>query len=83
MSELSQLTKRYGSTTALDHVSLSIQPGEIVGLLGPNGAGKTTMIKMITGYLPPTSGLARVANLEVQQNSLAVRKRIGRNSKRA
>ena len=77
MIELNQLTKRYGSTTALDHVSLAIQPGEIVGLLGPNGAGKTTMIKMITGYLPPTSGSARVANLDVQDNSLDVRGRIG------
>ena len=77
MIELAQLTKTYGSTVALDHVSLSIQPGEIVGLLGPNGAGKTTMLKMLTGYLPPTEGTARVANLDILENSLAVRRRIG------
>ena len=59
MIELVQLTRRYGSTLALDHVSLSVKPGEIVGLLGPNGAGKTTLIKMLTGYLPPTEGTAR------------------------
>lgn len=77
MIEVTQLTKKYGTTTALDHVSLSIQPGEIVGLLGPNGAGKTTMLKMITGYIPPTEGSARVANFDIQENSLAVRQRIG------
>jgi len=56
MIELSQLTKTYGATIALDHVTLTIQPGEVVGLLGPNGAGKTTLLKMLTGYLPPTEG---------------------------
>jgi ABC-2 type transport system ATP-binding protein len=77
MIELSQLTKRYGATVALDHVSLTIGPGEIVGLLGPNGAGKTTMLKMLTGYLPPTEGTARVGNIDVLEDSLAVRRRIG------
>jgi ABC-2 type transport system ATP-binding protein len=77
MIELTQLTKRYGTTLALDHVSLSVKPGEIVGLLGPNGAGKSTMLKMLTGYLPPTEGTARVANLDVQDKSLDVRRRIG------
>src|SRR4051812_7665832 len=77
MIELTQLTKKYADTVALDHVSLSIQPGEIVGLLGPNGAGKTTMLKMLTGYLPPTEGTARVANLDVLTHSLEVRRRIG------
>src|SRR5579859_5376837 len=77
MIEVSQLTKRYGSTLALDHVSFAIQPGEIVGLLGPNGAGKTTMLKILTGYLPPTTGSARVAQRDVQDDSLGVRQRIG------
>src|SRR3954466_6279009 len=77
MIELAQLTKRYGDTTALDHVSLSIRPGEIVGLLGPNGAGKTTMLKMLTGYLPPTEGTARLANRDILDDSLEFRRRSG------
>jgi ABC-2 type transport system ATP-binding protein len=77
MIELQALTKRYGDFTALDQVSLLVNPGEIVGLLGPNGAGKTTMIKMLTGYLPPTEGTARLAELDVRENSLEVRRRIG------
>ncbi len=77
MIEISQLTKKYGTTVALDHVTLSIQPGEVVGLLGPNGAGKTTMLKMLTGYLPPTEGSARVAHFDILTQSLEVRKRIG------
>src|SRR6185437_4257494 len=77
MIDVAQLTKRYGPTLALDHVSFSVQPGEVVGLLGPNGAGKTTMLKMLTGYLPPTEGSARVANLDVQDQSLEVRRHIG------
>jgi ABC-2 type transport system ATP-binding protein len=77
MIDATQLTKRYGSTLALDHVTLAIQPGEVVGLLGPNGAGKTTMLKILTGYLPPTEGSARVANFDVVEQSLEVRRRIG------
>jgi len=77
MIEISQLTKKYGTTLALDHVTVSIQPGEVVGLLGPNGAGKTTMLKMLTGYLPPTEGSARVANFDILDQSLSVRERIG------
>src|ERR1035438_10099548 len=73
MIDVSNLTKTYGSTLALDHVSLSIQPGEVVGLLGPNGAGKTTMLKILTGYLPPTEGTATVANFDVLDASLQVR----------
>src|SRR4029077_17883936 len=56
---------------------LTIQPGEVVGLLGPNGAGKTTMLKMLTGYLPPTEGTARIAQLDILEHSLDVRRRIG------
>src|SRR5580698_7744365 len=77
MIDVSQLTKKYGSTLALDHVSFSIQPGEVVGLLGPNGAGKTTMLKLLTGYLPPTEGSAQVSNLDIVNDSLAVRRSIG------
>ncbi len=77
MIEIDQLTKRYGATVALDHVTLMIRPGEVVGLLGPNGAGKTTMLKMLAGYMPPTEGRARVANYDIVDQSLDVRQRIG------
>src|ERR1051325_8024048 len=77
MIEVNQLTKRYGTTLALDHVSFAIQPGDVVGLLGPNGAGKTTMLKMLTGYLPPTEGSAKVAQFDIRTQSLDVRRRIG------
>lgn len=77
MISVSQLTKRYGATLALDHVTFSIEPGEVVGLLGPNGAGKSTMLKMLTGYLPPTEGAATVARSNVLESPLEVRKRIG------
>ena len=63
--ETQQLTRRFGSFTAVDEVSLSLQEGEIFGLLGPNGAGKTTLIKMLTTLLPPSSGAARVAGPQV------------------
>ena len=56
MIEAQQLTRRFGGFTAVADVSFSVPEGEIVGMLGPNGAGKTTTIRMITGFLPPTSG---------------------------
>jgi gliding motility-associated transport system ATP-binding protein len=77
MIEMSGLTKTYGGVTALDHADVSIQTGEVVGLLGPNGAGKTTMLKLLTGYLPPTEGTARVADLDILTHGLDVRRRIG------
>jgi ABC-2 type transport system ATP-binding protein len=77
MIEVTGLTKRYGARTAVDDVSFSIQKGEIVGFLGPNGAGKTTTLRMLTGFLPPTAGRARVAGHDVESESMAVRSRIG------
>lgn len=77
MIEVAQLTRRYGAFTALDHVTFTIEPGEVVGLLGPNGAGKTTMLKMLTGYLPPSEGTAHVSRLNVLDAPLEVRRRIG------
>jgi len=77
MIDVIDLTKRYGQTLAVDRVSFSIRPGEVVGLLGPNGAGKTTILRILTGYLPPTEGTARLAGLDVVENSLEVRRRIG------
>ncbi|NET58503.1 MAG: ABC transporter ATP-binding protein [Symploca sp. SIO2E6] len=77
MIEVEHLSKIYGSTPAIQDVSFSVAPGEILGFLGPNGAGKTTTMRILAGYLPATSGTARIANYEVHENSLAVRRRIG------
>lgn len=77
MIEVSRLTKRFGATVALNDVSLHVERGEIIGLLGPNGAGKSTMMRVLTGYLPPSAGSARVAGHDVQEEPLAVRRHIG------
>jgi len=71
------ITKHYGKQKALDDVSFVIQPGEVVGLLGPNGAGKSTMMKIITCFLPATSGEVSVNDYDVLEDSIEVRKRIG------
>lgn len=75
--ETKQLTRQFGSMTAVDHVDLTLQEGEIFGLLGPNGAGKTTMLKMLTTLLPPTSGTAIVAGYDVVRQAGMVRRVIG------
>jgi ABC-2 type transport system ATP-binding protein len=77
MIEVEHLSKVYGSTTAIQDVTFAVEPGEILGLLGPNGAGKTTTMRILAGYLPATSGTARIANYEVHENPMAVRQRIG------
>lgn len=77
MIEVDQLTKRYGSVTAVDAISFTARPGQVTGFLGPNGAGKTTTMRMLTGFMPPTSGKAVVAGYDVFENSLAVRQRVG------
>ena len=77
MIEVEHLSKLYGSTPAIQDITFSVEPGEIVGFLGPNGAGKTTTMRILAGYLPATSGTARIAGYEVHENSLAVRQRIG------
>jgi ABC-2 type transport system ATP-binding protein len=71
------LTKRYGRVTAVDGVTFAIPRGGVTGLLGPNGAGKSTTIRMITGYLPPSSGSIRVDGMDVLTQSVAVRRRLG------
>src|SRR2546427_9316340 len=72
-----QLTKWYGPRLAVDRVSLEVNAGEIMGLLGPNGSGKTTILRILTGYLRPSSGTARVAGLDVVDDALEARRRIG------
>jgi ABC-2 type transport system ATP-binding protein len=77
MIDVTDLGKSYGPVQALRGVSYHVDPGEIIGLLGPNGAGKTTMMKILTGYLHPTSGTATVGGLDVVSHSLEVQRRIG------
>jgi ABC-2 type transport system ATP-binding protein len=77
MIEAQQLTKRYAGRTAVDSLSFRVEPGEIIGFLGPNGAGKSTTMRMLAGYLPPTSGRAWVNGHCVFAESLKVRQSIG------
>jgi ABC-2 type transport system ATP-binding protein len=74
---VSQLTKVYGQTLAVDHISFEVPEGQIVGFLGPNGAGKSTTLRMLTCYLPPTSGTATVAGFDIFHQSEQVRERLG------
>lgn len=71
------ITKKYGEQKALDDVSFTIETGNIVGFLGPNGAGKTTMMKIITGFIPPTSGEVYINNVDVLEHSHEIRRTIG------
>lgn len=71
------IVKKYGEQKALNEVSFEIKSGEIVGLLGPNGAGKSTMMKILTCFIPPTSGEAAVCGFDVQEQSLEVRRNVG------
>lgn len=75
--QVANVTKVYGQQKALDDVSFNIQGGEIVGFLGPNGAGKSTMMKIITCYLPQTSGSVKVCGHDVVEDSIAVRRSVG------
>ena len=77
MIEVENLSKRYGSHLAVRDVSFSVEKGEIIGFLGPNGAGKTTTIRMLTGYLPPSGGSAKIAGYDIFRQSLEARKCIG------
>ncbi|MBP6871203.1 MAG: gliding motility-associated ABC transporter ATP-binding subunit GldA [Bacteroidales bacterium] len=75
--EVSNVIKIYDTQKALDNVSMSVKPGEIVGLLGPNGAGKSTLMKIITCFIPPTEGAATICGYDIFENSLKVREKVG------
>src|SRR5579863_7301475 len=77
MIKVEGLTKRYARHVAVDNISFEIQKGQIVGFLGPNGAGKTTTMRMLTCFLPPTAGTAKVAGFDVLEEPMEVKKRIG------
>lgn len=77
MIEVTNLTKRYGETTAVDDISFSVPTGQVLGFLGPNGAGKTTTVRILTCYMPPTDGSISVDGLDVVEHSMEVRRKIG------
>ena len=75
--KVKKLSKLYGTQKALTEVSFEINKGEIVGFLGPNGAGKSTLMKILSGYIPQTNGDAKICNLDINENSIETRSRIG------
>ncbi|MCU0496473.1 MAG: ABC transporter ATP-binding protein [Anaerolineae bacterium] len=77
MIEVNELVKQYGDFVAVKGISFNAQPGQVTGFLGPNGAGKTTTLRMLTGFMPPTAGSAKVAGFDVFDQSMEVRKRVG------
>jgi ABC-2 type transport system ATP-binding protein len=77
MIELTSLTKKYGNFTAVDSIDLSVARGELLGLLGPNGAGKTTTLRMIAGILRPTAGRVRIAGIDVWEDPVAAKMKLG------
>jgi len=77
MIEIKNITKRFGEFTAVNNLSFSIEPGEVVGFLGPNGAGKSTTMKMITGFLEASEGDIQVAGFNINQDPLAIKQQIG------
>jgi len=77
MIDIQNLTKTYGRFTAVKNLSFQVGAGQVVGFLGPNGAGKTTTLRMLTGYLPPTSGTASIAGYDIFKDSIKARQQIG------
>lgn len=77
MIEVEHLTKIYGNVKGVEDLTFSVKDGEILGFLGPNGAGKTTTMRIITGYIPPTSGTVRVSGYDVFEETMEVKKRVG------
>jgi len=77
MIEITNLTKRFAQHTVVDDLSFSVAQGEVLGFLGPNGAGKSTTMKMLTGFLAPTSGTASILGFDIQKDTLKVQRQIG------
>jgi ABC-2 type transport system ATP-binding protein len=77
MIKAESLTKHYGPLTAVDNVSFTVQPGEVLGFLGPNGAGKTTTMRMLAGFVPPTSGRAEICGFSLEDKPIEARRRLG------
>ena len=77
MIDIRNLTKRFAQHTAVDDLSFQVQPGEVLGFLGPNGAGKSTTMKMLTGFLAPTSGTASILGCDIQTQTLEAQRQIG------
>ena len=77
MIEIKNLTKRFAHHTAVDGISFQVQQGEVLGFLGPNGAGKSTTMKMLTGFLAPTSGTASILGFDIQSDTLKAQQQIG------
>ena len=77
MIEVENLTKRYRDRVAIDALNFTVAPGEILGFLGPNGAGKSTTMKILTGFLPPTSGRAKIGGFDIFESPLEAKRRIG------
>src|SRR5512144_3363319 len=75
--EVNGLTKKFGEFTAVDHVSFTVEPGEVLGYLGPNGSGKTTTIRMLCGLLTPTEGSANIMGIDVFKNPEQIKPLIG------
>ena len=77
MIEIINLTKRFGPVTAVANLSLTVRPGEVLGFLGPNGAGKSTTMKMVTGYLAPDEGTARICGHDIVSDTIAAQRKLG------
>ncbi|MBK8870159.1 MAG: ABC transporter ATP-binding protein [Elusimicrobia bacterium] len=77
MMDVRGLVKEYGSTVAVADISFQVRPGEVVGLLGPNGAGKSTTLRVLTGYLPPTGGSVTLDGVDILENPMETRRRVG------
>lgn len=77
MIEVKSLTKRYRDRVAIDSIDFNMEEGELLGFLGPNGAGKSTTMKILTGFIPPTEGSARIAGFDVFEQPLEVKRRVG------